>query len=355
MAAGSVMFSSRAPVGYVAITSTPAATNQGFKSIVPHRELFNEYLYHYLKAARPIAEERASGTTFKELSGSAFKALPVPIAPVQEQRRVVHRIEVLFDEIDRGVESLRDAKRAIKLYRQSLLKAAFEGRLTADWRADNFDKLEPPEVLLGRTGEERDETGGEPETPKRCTEFRGDPSVLGSDDAGIPRQWIWLSLSNLGKVSGGLTKNQKRNALPLKAKYLRVANVYANRLKLAEIKEIGVTEEELRKTRLADGDLLFVEGNGSVEQIGRVAVWNDSIPNMTHQNHLIRFRPNDLLSPRFALYFMMSPIGRSRIIAQASSTSGLHTLSNLQGRTFAGAILLSRRTGRSGPHPRCPP
>jgi len=91
--------------------------------------------------------------------------------------------------------------------------------------------------------------------------------------------------------------------------------------------EIGVTEDEMRKTRLATGDLLFVEGNGSIEQIGRVAIWDGSVPDMTHQNHLIRFGTNGLLSPRFVLYFMMSPIGRKRITTQASSTSGLHTLS----------------------------
>ena len=70
--------------------------------------------------------------------------------PLNEQRRVVERIEALFDEIDRGVESLRDAKRGIELYRQSLLKSAFQGHLTADWRAENPDKLECPEALLGR-------------------------------------------------------------------------------------------------------------------------------------------------------------------------------------------------------------
>ena len=348
IAAGSVMFSSRAPVGYVAINSAPAATNQGFKSIVPHPELLNEYLYHYLKAAKHIAEERASGTTFKELSGSAFSALPVPLAPANEQRRIVDRIEALFDQIDKGVESLHNAKRAIKFYRQSLLKSAFEGRLTADWRETNSDKLESRDALMARIREERErrytvaledwerdvaawkkreETSRKPTKPKRPTDFPVGAPTFPLDYGRVPSQWKWLHLTNLGEVAGGLTKNQARNALPLKAKYLRVANVFFNRLQLEEIKEIGVTEEELRKTCLAAGDLLFVEGNGSIEQIGRVAIWNGSVPDMTHQNHLIRFSSNGLLSPRFTLYFMMSPVGRKRITAQASSTSGLHTLS----------------------------
>ncbi len=141
MPAGSVMFSSRAPVGYVAINTEPAATNQGFKSVVPCSGIFNEYLYHYLKASKELAEQRATGTTFKELSGSAFGVLPVPIAPTNEQRRIVGKIEALFDEIDKGVKSLQTAKTTLALYRQSLLTSAYLGRLTTDWRTQNADKL----------------------------------------------------------------------------------------------------------------------------------------------------------------------------------------------------------------------
>lgn len=156
MPAGSVMFSSRAPVGYVAINSVPAATNQGFKSVVPYTGIFNEYLYHYLKASKQMAEQRATGTTFKELSGAAFGVLPAPLPPTNEQRRIVEKIEAMFDEIDKGVESLQTARTTLSLYRQSLLKSAFEGRLTADWRAQNADKLEAPDTLLERAEYERD-------------------------------------------------------------------------------------------------------------------------------------------------------------------------------------------------------
>lgn len=235
MPPGSVMFSSRAPIGYVAITNELSATNQGFKSIVPHDELFNEYIYHYFQAARHIAEEQATGTTFKELSGSAFKAMPVPVAPVNEQRRIVEKIEALFDEIDKGVESLRAAKSTLDLYRKSLLKSAFEGRLTADWRAQNPDKLEDPEALLARIRKEREqyhqsaleewkkavsdwreqgEQGKKPAKPK-CLPALADVSKH-RKGATTPCQWTWLPLAGFGMVKGGLTKNQSRNSLPLR-------------------------------------------------------------------------------------------------------------------------------------------
>ncbi len=156
MPAGSVHFSSRAPIGYVVISSEPMATNQGFKSLVPARGIFNEYVYYYLKASKQLAEKRASGTTFLELSGKAFGLLPLPLPPLNEQKRIVAKIEELFLELDNGIAALKAAREQLKVYRQAVLKHAFEGKLTATWREENADKLETPEQLLARIQQERE-------------------------------------------------------------------------------------------------------------------------------------------------------------------------------------------------------
>ena len=145
MPAGSIHFSSRAPIGYVAISSQPLSTNQGFKSIVPAQGIFNEYVYYYLKAAKNIAEERASGTTFREISGSAFGKLPFPLSALPEQKKIVSKIEELFSELDNGVESLKKARQQLKTYRQAVLKYAFEGKLTQEWREQQIQAGNPPE------------------------------------------------------------------------------------------------------------------------------------------------------------------------------------------------------------------
>jgi type I restriction enzyme, S subunit len=106
----------------------------------------------------------------------------------------------------------------------------------------------------------------------------------------------------LGKVTGGVTKNAKRKDLKLQVPYLRVANVYENRLELDEVLMIGITQQEFARTCLARNDLLFVEGNGSLDQIGRVALWDGSIPECVHQNHLIKFRANKNVSPAYVLF-----------------------------------------------------
>ena len=139
--------------------------------------------------------------------------------------------------------------------------------------------------------------------------------------------WVWTSVGELGDVSGGITKNASKANLAIKVSYLRVANVYANELRLHDITEIGVTQAESVRALLVKGDLLVVEGNGSIDQIGRVALWNGGISPCLHQNHLIkvRFGVSDL-GP-FVMYWLLSPDGRERVVRAASSTSGLHTLS----------------------------
>lgn len=137
-----------------------------------------------------------------------------------------------------------------------------------------------------------------------------------------------INLSEVAMVSGGLTKNSKRDKLPLRMPYLRVANVAYASIDVSEMLDIGLTEDEYEKTLLQYDDLLFVEGNGSPDQIGRVAIWKNEIVPCVHQNHLIKSRFNkSVILPVFAMYYFMSQNGREQIRSKAVSTSGLYTLS----------------------------
>ena len=131
----------------------------------------------------------------------------------------------------------------------------------------------------------------------------------------------------MASVQGGLTKNAKREKLPLKLPYLRVANVLSGKLDLSEMKKIGLLQAETEKVLLKAGDLLFVEGNGSGDQIGRAAIWNGEIEPCVHQNHLIRARCSGQVIPVYVLHYFMSFGGREQIVTKAVSTSGLFTLS----------------------------
>ena len=83
--------------------------------------------------------------------------LEIVIPPLPEQHRIVAKIEALFSELDKGIESFKTAREQLKIYRQALLKHAFSGKLTEQWRAENQDKLETAEALLQRIQTEREQ------------------------------------------------------------------------------------------------------------------------------------------------------------------------------------------------------
>jgi type I restriction enzyme, S subunit len=296
----------------------------------------NRFICHYFNKFN--YSEYVTGTTRLKLNQSSLKEIPLPLPPLNEQKRIVAKIEVLFGELEAAVASLKKAQAQLKTYRQALLKHAFEGKLTAAWRAAHADQLKDAHTLLHCIKAERQaryeaemavwegngRRGQKPRPPKNLPPLT--PAEL-DELPQLPAGWAWERVGQLSEVSGGLTKNQKRYGLPNKRPFLRVANVYANRLDLEEVHEIGITDGEIDRVLLQKGDLLIVEGNGSIEQIGRVAVWDGSVEGCVHQNHLIKARLSSSIKTKFVLYFLMSELGRRFIVQQASSTSGLHTLS----------------------------
>lgn len=304
---------------------------------------FFNYQLKYMKNLGAFSAVAQRAVNQSSINQTKLKSFELLLPPFCEQKRIVAKIEELFSELDKGIESLTTAREQLKVYRQAVLKHAFEGKLTEQWRKDNADKLETPEQLLARIQQEREtryqqqlekwkvavkaweangkegKKPGMPKTPEQA--------LFEKAEFKTPSCWATTRLGLVTEVNGGLTKNQKRNTLSQKMKYLRVANVYADKLLLEDIQEIGVTEAEAMKVSLALNDLLVVEGNGSVEQIGRVALWDGSIQDCGHQNHLIRVRFDNPAYARFVLLFLLSPIGRDLIVKEASSTSGLHTLS----------------------------
>lgn len=142
-----------------------------------------------------------------------------------------------------------------------------------------------------------------------------------------PKGWKLASLSSLGVVNGGLQVTSKRSGNPISVPYLRVANVYRDFLKLDEVKNILVTSRELERAMLEKGDILFVEGHGNANELGRAAVWNNEIKQCVHQNHLIRFRPGAEIRPQYVSSFVNSEAGKRQLLSMSKTTSGLNTLS----------------------------
>jgi len=124
---GTVLLTSRAPIGYVAIAKQEICTNQGFKSFVPPIGLSSKYLYWYLKWATPMIRDMGSGTTFSEISGKVAKTIPLRIPPTAEQERIVAAIEERFSRLDAGVVAVERALVGIDGWINSTVQTAFKG------------------------------------------------------------------------------------------------------------------------------------------------------------------------------------------------------------------------------------
>ena len=123
--AGSVIFSSRAPIGYTVIASRPICTNQGFKSFIPSSDVISDYLYWYLRFATPRIQEMGSGTTFRELSARVAKSIPLILPPISEQHSIVARIEAHLDLLEIAKGLLRRCRRNLANLQESILRSAF--------------------------------------------------------------------------------------------------------------------------------------------------------------------------------------------------------------------------------------
>ncbi len=257
----------------VATLGREVSFNQDIKAITPKNgSLLPAFLFWVLKGqeAQILRTGVKKGATVHSLANGFLEALSFPLPSFNEQRRIVGLL-------DRAAE-IRSRAYAARAKARAIIPALF---------LDTF----------------------------------GDPATN-------PKGWLVVELGRHADVQGGVQVSAKRAALPVELPYLRVANVMRGRLDLTEIKMIRVTASEALRTSLVRGDVLVVEGHGNPNEIGRAAVWDGSIATCTHQNHLIRVRPNLCsLTPEYVQAFLNSDVGRRILIQNGKTTSGLNTIS----------------------------
>ena len=172
MPKGTVLMSSRAPIGYLAIAANELCTNQGFKSFICHQGVVPEYVFLWLKFITPFLENMGSGSTFLEISGTRARKIPILLAPTSEQKRIVAKVEELLARVNSAKERLNKVSVILKHFRQAILSAACSGRLTADWRNAQND-----------------------------SEQVGDIQEVFNDE--IPKGWIRNKLAQVAKINMG--------------------------------------------------------------------------------------------------------------------------------------------------------
>ena len=190
----------------------------GFSVLRPAKGISPDFLFYKAISNDFVnaLSEAQYGVSYPAVKDDQIRDQPLWLPPTDEQLRVVAKIEELFSELDKGAESLRQARRQLTLYRQSVLKHAFEGKLTAQWRAENKEKLETPDQLLARIKREQkarhekqlkewkaavevwnadSRLGKKPPRPKKATH----PIPVAVEDLlaldKLPEGWYWSAFS----------------------------------------------------------------------------------------------------------------------------------------------------------------
>ena len=312
-----------ATIGKTSIWGIDAATNQACAVAVPKANLIDTvFLYYFLLSQKQAFINRGKGGAQRNISLTLLKNWPIPLPPLSEQRRIVAKIEELFSQLDAGAATLEQARAQLKRYRQALLKAAFEGRLTADWRRAHAGELEPADALLARIRAAREarwraqlaaweeavrawEAAGKPgKKPRKPRKPKELPPLTEEERAELPKLpegWAWNPFGNIViEAVLGKMLDKKKNKGQMKP-YLRNINVRWGRFDLQDIQLMRIEDDELERYRLEKGDLVICEGG----EPGRCAVWNDEMRNMSFQKALHRIRlPYEYVLPRYAFYFI---------------------------------------------------
>ncbi|MBD2813202.1 restriction endonuclease subunit S [Xenorhabdus sp. Flor] len=129
MPKGTLLFSSRAPIGYVAIAANEISTNQGFKNFIFTDHIDPSFAYYYLRNIRGLAESLGTGTTFKEISGATAKKLPFVIAPLPEQKVITQKLDSLLSQVNSIKTHLEKIPQVLKKFRHAVLASAVSGHL----------------------------------------------------------------------------------------------------------------------------------------------------------------------------------------------------------------------------------
>ena len=307
----------------------------------------NDFLRYRLNASDVVgfASQLNTGDRpridFDQLADFRFR-----LPPLAEQGRIGAKVDELFSDLDAGVAALHRAQANLKRYRASVLKAAVEGRLTAEWRQAN-PPTETGAELLDRLLRERRErweaaqlakfeaNGKAP--PKGWREKYVEPTAPDTSKLpALPEGWCWASAEIAGDILLGRQRAPQFLTGRWTKRYLRVANIKDDWIDFSDLEAMDFDEVHFDKYRLEPGDILVSEGQ-SPELVGQSAIFRGFDEPLCFQKTLHRFRavPGST-TPEFAQLVFRSHVRNGEFRAVASITTNIAhlTLEKFQASPF---------------------
>jgi type I restriction enzyme, S subunit len=311
-------------------------------------------------------ESLVSGTTQQvELNTSTARALPIPLPPIEEQSRIVAKVDELMalcDKLEAQQQERRKLQNKLRQFTlQAVAVATSPHELQTTWMrlADNFGRLfHAPEDVDQFVAEIKNmavrgllslpslSSPAVDEIVADCDELRNQyiesglmrrQKIIAAAETEViyPEHWAVTPFDKVAIVIGGVTKGRDlRGRDAVTCPYLAVANVQRGFFKLHELKTIQIGAEELNKYLVKEGDLLITEG-GDWDKVGRTAIWRGGVENCLHQNHVFKARvPSLFLLNEWVELVFNSGIGRDYFAGASKQTTNLASINMTQLRSF---------------------
>ena len=316
--ANTLIVATRIALGKAIRPTVVCAINQDLKALVLGSGINSDFLLHWVGANHRVIQDLGSGTTVSGIRLEALHGLPLLLPPSAEQTRIVAKLEELLSDLDAGVAELKAAQKKLAQYRQSLLKAAVEGALTAEWRATHTP-LETGAQLLQRILTERHARWEAKQLAKFQQQGKARPKDWQkkypkpvqpdtTDLPELPQGWVWASIEQLTaeqKYGSSSKTNENSAGVPI----LRMGNIQDGDLDFSNLKYLPVDHDEFPRLYLQDGDLLFNRTN-SPELVGKTAVYRSQISPCSFASYLISVRFSQSYIPELASTFLNSVYGK---------------------------------------------
>lgn len=288
-----------------AILAQPSLIDNNVVGITVFPEVLDHlYAYYFMLTYR--LENLSRATTVPSVRKSDIEEIKIPLAPLNEQRRIAAKIEELFSFLDSGITYLRTVQVQLKRQRQSILKNAFSGRLTEEWRR-NRGPIESAAELLRRISSQNISFENQKQTVQM-------PS--------LPESWVWTTMGQL-LLDARYGTSQKCSYDRIGVPVLRIPNVTQGSLDFSDLKFTQLTNEEVDKLIVKMGDILVIRTNGSLDLVGRGAVANELPLKVVFASYLISLRPVLVETlPTYLALVLSSEIGRIAIESKARTTAG---------------------------------
>jgi type I restriction enzyme S subunit len=313
--AGILILSNSGTVCVPKILAVDGCIHDGFVAFPNFSEnLEMLYLYYYFHHIRQkVINENRQGVTQVNLNTGIVREIAVPLAPFSEQRRIAGKIEGLFSFLDAGVESLRKVKAQLKRYRQAVLKYAFEGKLTEEWRKTHKDQIEPAQKLFEKAKQEikKEKAGKFPELSQT--------DILRLME--LPETWMWAPIRELETFIGsGITPRGGRTVYVQEGiPFIRSQNVHADGLRLEQIAHVTPKmHDEMKRTKTRPNDVLL---NITGASIGRSAYVPEKLAEANVNQHVCIIRTGWWLVPAYLSYFLNSALGQAQIFSTQSGVT----------------------------------